>query len=45
MEAKKTVKADVHNKSMLFFSIGLIISLSMVLAAFEYRDKGNPIIL
>lgn len=45
MEAKKTAKADMHNKSMLFFSIGLIISLSMVLAAFEYTAKADPIIL
>lgn len=42
MEVKKTAKADVHNKSLLFFSIGLTISLSMVLAAFEYADKVDP---
>lgn len=37
MEAKKTSKADLGNKSFLFFSIGLTISLLLAITAFTYR--------
>ncbi|HHL57920.1 MAG: energy transducer TonB [Bacteroidetes bacterium] len=38
MEAKKTPKADLENKKTLFFEIGLILALVVVLAAFEYKS-------
>jgi protein TonB len=49
MEPKKTEKADLTNKSFLFFSIGLMISLLLAITAFTYRvyddtsvkDLGN----
>jgi protein TonB len=37
MEPKKTEKADLGNKSFLFFSIGLSISLLLAITAFTYR--------
>jgi len=37
MEAKKTEKADLTNKTSLFFSIGLALTLSIVVMAFEYK--------
>jgi protein TonB len=45
MELKKSAEADVHTKSLLFFSIGLCISLSIILTAFEYSTKSDSIIL
>lgn len=43
MEAKKTEKADLHRKSGMFFNVGLLISLLLVTAAFEWRqyDEGD----
>ncbi len=38
MEAKKTPKADLENKKTLYFEIGLILALAIVLAAFEYKS-------
>jgi protein TonB len=42
MEAKKTEKADLTNKSGFFFSIGLFVTLGIVVAVFENRtyDEG-----
>ncbi|MBL7857297.1 MAG: energy transducer TonB [Cyclobacteriaceae bacterium] len=37
MEAKKTEKADLSNKSFLFFNIGLVVSLAIAVMAFGYR--------
>ena len=37
MEPKKTEKADLANKSFLFLSIGLVISLLLAITAFSYR--------
>ena len=37
MEKKKTVKADLENKKGLFLQIGLVVSLGIVLAAFEWK--------
>ena len=37
MEPKKTEKADLTNKSFLFFSIGLMVSLLLAITAFTYR--------
>ena len=38
MEAKKTPKADLENKKSIFFKIGLILALVVVLVAFEYKS-------
>lgn len=37
MEAKKTPKADLENKKVVFIQIGLVISLGLVLLAFEWK--------
>lgn len=37
MEPKKTKSADLQNKSFLFFNIGLIVSLSLTIFAFNYK--------
>lgn len=43
MEAKKTEKADLNRKSGMFFNVGLLVSLLIVTAAFEWRqyDDGD----
>jgi periplasmic protein TonB len=41
MEPKKTEKADLTNKSWLFFNIGLVITLLIVVMAFEYSVKDD----
>lgn len=41
MEPKKTEKADLTNKSWLFFNIGLVITLLIVVTAFEYSVRDN----
>jgi protein TonB len=38
MEAKKSPKADLESKRGIFFEIGLIIALAVVLLAFNYRS-------
>ncbi|MDP2723836.1 MAG: energy transducer TonB [Bacteroidales bacterium] len=38
METKKTEKADLENKKSLFFQIGLVFALVVVLFAFEYKS-------
>lgn len=40
MEAKKTPQADITKKSTLFLAIGLVLSLGLTLAAFEWK-KGE----
>jgi protein TonB len=42
MELKKNPEADVNKKTGLFLNIGLVVSLGLVFAAFEYKsyDKG-----
>ncbi len=37
MNTKKSPKADLENKRVLFIEIGLVIALSIVLGAFEYK--------
>ena len=37
MEPKKTEKADLQNKSFMFFSLGLIVALLLSIMAFTYR--------
>lgn len=41
MEAKKTEKADLTNKTWLFFNIGLTTSLLIAVMAFEYRKYDD----
>lgn len=45
MEVKKTPKADLENKKLLFREIGLIIALAVVLLAFEWTtaEKAETI--
>jgi len=38
MEKKKTEKADLENKKALFFQIGLVLSLGLMLFAFEWKS-------
>jgi protein TonB len=45
MEVKKTAKADLTNKSNLFFSIGLIVALSLMLMSFEWTTIDEGIIV
>ena len=46
MEAKKSKKANLENKKVIFIQIGLIISLAIVLQAFEFKtyEKSDIII-
>jgi periplasmic protein TonB len=37
MEVKKTRNANVHRKSGLYFGVGLIFSITLVITAFEWR--------
>lgn len=39
MEIKKSPKADLNNKKMLFIEIGLVIALLIVYGAFEWNSK------
>lgn len=39
MEVKKTQRASLENKRLLFVEIGFVISLLIVLGAFEYQTK------
>lgn len=39
MEVKKSPKADLNNKKLLFVEIGLVVSLLVTIGAFEYQTK------
>ena len=39
MEVKKSPKADLNNKKLLFVEIGLVLSLLITIFAFEYKTK------
>ena len=41
MEPKKSEKADLTKKSWLFFNIGMVITLLIVVSAFEYSGRDN----
>ncbi|MCX4333855.1 MAG: energy transducer TonB [Bacteroidales bacterium] len=43
MEIKKSPKANLENKKLLFTEIGLIVSLAIVLGAFEYGSKEKTV--
>jgi len=45
MLTKKTKKADLESKRPMFFQIGLIVSLSLALLAFEWTTKSSNGIL
>jgi periplasmic protein TonB len=42
MELKKTQRADLQRKGFLFFNVGLVISLSLTIAAFNYKVYDTP---
>ena len=42
MEVKKSPKADLENKKLLFSEIGLVAVLGIVLLAFEWSTKDKP---
>ncbi len=41
MELKKTQKADIENKKQLYFMIGLVFALGVVLVGFEWTSKPD----
>lgn len=41
MEPKKTEKADLTNKSWFFFNIGLLVTMVIVVMAFEYKKYDD----
>ncbi|PKP38690.1 MAG: energy transducer TonB [Bacteroidetes bacterium HGW-Bacteroidetes-15] len=41
MELKKSPKADLEKKKVLFIEIGLVVSLLVVLMAFEWKSTGG----
>lgn len=41
MELKKNPKLDYRKKSALFFNIGLVLSLSLIISAFEWKFVEN----
>ncbi|MBX2964556.1 MAG: energy transducer TonB [Cyclobacteriaceae bacterium] len=41
MEPKKSAKADLTNKSWLFFNIGLVITMLIMVRAFNYSTKDD----
>ncbi|HEY5826456.1 MAG TPA: energy transducer TonB [Cyclobacteriaceae bacterium] len=45
METKKTQQADLERKSPLFFSVGLVITMSMVVYAFDRKSYTSEAIM
>lgn len=43
MEAKKNPRKDVHRKSPLFFVLGLLLSTTLVISAFEWETKKETL--
>ena len=41
MELKKSDKANLESKRMIFLQIGLVVVLAIILAAFEWSSKSN----
>jgi protein TonB len=41
MEPKKTEKADLTKKTSLFFSIGLVLTMTIIVMAFEYKTYDD----
>jgi len=44
MEAKKTPKADLTKRTGMFLNLGLMISVGLVLFAFEYKSYGDGLL-
>ncbi|MCU0368347.1 MAG: energy transducer TonB [Cyclobacteriaceae bacterium] len=44
MEAKKTESADLMKKTGFFFSIGLLVTISLVFTAFEWKDYDDSLL-
>ena len=44
MEAKKTDQADLTKKTTFFFSIGLMVTMSLIVTAFEWKNYDDSII-
>ncbi|MCD4677153.1 MAG: hypothetical protein K8S18_14335, partial [Desulfobacula sp.] len=42
MKTKRSKKINLENKKFIFFEIGVIISLAIVLAAFEWKSADLP---
>jgi periplasmic protein TonB len=42
MKTKKTEKADLKNKQGLFFQVGLVVALGIVIAAFSWESSELP---
>lgn len=45
METKKNQKYDLERRRPLFFGIGMIISLSFAITAFEWKTELDPIVI
>ena len=43
MEVKKSPKADLNNKKLLFVEIGLVLALLITLGAFEWKTKDRTV--
>ena len=43
MEIKKSDKANLENKKLLFTELGLIVSLAITFGAFEYTSKETKV--
>jgi len=43
MEVKKTPKADLKNKKLLFTEIGMVAALGIVLGAFEWSSSEKQV--
>lgn len=43
MELKKSKKSDLENKKQLFFFIGLVIALGVMLVGFEWKSKSQKV--
>ena len=44
MELKKSTKADLENKKMIFTQIGLIIAMALMLVAFEWKTYEKTVL-
>lgn len=43
METKKSKKADLKNKRVLFFEIGMVVAIAMLFAAFQWTTEENTL--
>ena len=45
MELKKTAKANLQKKSGVYFSLGLVISMSLTVLCFEWKSYDNSFVV